>query len=112
MLNLVLQIGDRDGLTRLNPDWNSAGYDGNMPPVFEWSKEHFKLRTFQSMESPVPFNRESWRGRIRACRGIGASLTEGEIQRFDGKLEQLLKQVAKDDFTVLHQMTIHIFEQI
>ena len=34
-------------------------------------------------DEPIPFSRESWRGRIRACRGVGASPPEAEVLRFD-----------------------------
>ena len=28
----------------------------------------------------IPFTRESWNGRMKACRGIGASLTEKKFR--------------------------------
>ena len=94
---------------KYNPDWKGANVKGGIPPVLPWSKEHFDLRTFHIYNEPIEFTRESWRGRIRACRGIGASLSNEEVERFDGELDQLLKQIASDSFSILHQMSIHVY---
>jgi SAM-dependent methyltransferase len=74
---------------RYNPGWTGAGYKGNIPPVFPWAKEYFDLRTFHVMHAPLSFTRETWRGRIRACRGIGASLGAEEAGRRDRRLDRL-----------------------
>jgi SAM-dependent methyltransferase len=92
-----------------NPGWTGAGYKGTIPPVFPWAKEDFELRTFHVMTAPVPFTRETWRGRIRACRGIGASLAAEEVERFDAEHSGLLATIAPEEFTVLHQMSIHVY---
>jgi cyclopropane fatty-acyl-phospholipid synthase-like methyltransferase len=92
-----------------NPDWKSAGYTGNMPPVFAWAREHFDLRTFHVMEAPLEFTRQAWRGRIRACRGIGASLSPEAVAQFDAAHRALLDAIASETFTVLHHMTIHVY---
>jgi nicotinamide-nucleotide amidase len=34
----------------------------------------------------IPFTRESWNGRMKACRGVGASLTEKEISDWENAL--------------------------
>jgi SAM-dependent methyltransferase len=92
-----------------NPDWGGADYDGVIPPVASWAREHFNLRTFHVMEAPLEFTREAWQGRIRACRGIGASLPAEAVDKFDAEHRTLLEAIAPDTFTVLHQMTIHAY---
>jgi SAM-dependent methyltransferase len=94
---------------KYNPDWNGAGYSGKMPPVFPWAQDHFDLQTFNVTEVPLEFTREAWQGRIRACRGIGASLSTAEVERFDADHRALLESIAPTTFTVLHHMTIHIY---
>ena len=94
---------------KYNPDWKGANYKGTLAPILPWSKEHFDLKSFHLSEEPIAFTRESWRGRIRACRGIGASLSNDLIEQFDAEHMQLLQQIAPDTFSVLHQMSIHIF---
>lgn len=64
-------------------------------PYFEpVSHEEFRLR--------VPFTRESWNGRMKACRGVGASLTEREIAAWEEEHKKLLADIAPERFTVLH----------
>ncbi len=38
----------------------------------------------------VPFTHEAWRGRMRTCNGVGASLPEAGIAAFDADLARLL----------------------
>ena len=92
-----------------NPDWSGADYGGTMAPVAPWARDHFDLRTFHAMEAPIEFTREAWRGRFRACRGVGASLSPEEVARFDAEHGALLEAIAPETFTVLHQMTIHAY---
>lgn len=56
----------------------------------------------------VPFTRESWNGRIKACRGIGASLTEEQVQRFEAEHLALLERSAPQTFEILHYAAITV----
>lgn len=92
-----------------NPDWKHAGYKGTMPSTFSWAQDHFDLCTFHIMQEPIEFTREAWCGRIRACRGIGASLSTEDVERFDAEHRRLLEAIVPNTFSVLHQMTIHVY---
>ena len=46
----------------------------------EWSTQDFRLVTYHAYEEGIPFTRESWRGRIRASRAIGATLRAEEVE--------------------------------
>ena len=39
---------------------------------------------------------------MKACRGIGASLTEAQISAWEKEHTKLLMQIAPDEFDVLH----------
>lgn len=60
--------------------------------------EEFTLR--------IPFTRENWNGRMKACRGIGASLTEKEISRWEQEHMTLLGRIAPNEFDILHYAAI------
>ncbi|MGH8655609.1 MAG: hypothetical protein ACREYE_27070 [Gammaproteobacteria bacterium] len=77
--------------------------------MFAWARNYFDLRTFHVVQAPLEFTREDWCGRIRACRGVGASLSTAEVDRFDAEHDRLLEAIAPDTFTVLHHMTLHVF---
>ncbi len=43
---------------------------------------------------------------MKACRGIGASLTEKEISMWEQEHKTLLRQIAPDEFDILHYAAI------
>lgn len=93
---------------RFNPQWSAADWPGEVPPVPRWA-EGLRLVGFFVYDAAIPFTRETWRGRIRACRGIGASLGPEEVAAFDAAHDALLRRVAPDSFTVLHRIDARIF---
>jgi SAM-dependent methyltransferase len=97
---------------KFNPLWTGADYDGETPQQLLESLTAFRLTKFQTYESALPFSRESWRGRIRACRGIGASLPTDQALAFDREHAVLLEKIAPPEFTILHQAVLHILENI
>ena len=94
---------------RYNPGWSGANYSGFLPQMFPWAKGVFDLKSFHVSEFAVPFTRDSWRGRMRACRGVGAALSQDEIERFDAEHAQLLAGIVGDEFTILHQMAVYAY---
>ena len=54
----------------------------------------------------VKFTRESWNGRMKACRGVGASLTSEEIQSWEKEHLELLEKIAPEEFEILHYAAI------
>ena len=78
--------------------------------VPEWSRNWLRLKTFHDFQANLPFSRESWRGRIRACRWIGATLSRELTEAFDREHEALLGRIAPNRFTIPHRITIRIFE--
>lgn len=54
-----------------------------------------------SIRIEAAFTRGRWHGRMKACRGIGASLTEGEIPKWEEEYRKLLENIAPDVFSVL-----------
>jgi ubiquinone/menaquinone biosynthesis C-methylase UbiE len=94
---------------KYNPDWTGGGYKGDIRPVMKSLADDFDLRTFHVMNEPIRFTRESWRGRIRACRGIGASLSSEEVAQFDEEHRKLLERIASQKFTIFHQLAVHVY---
>lgn len=68
--------GDSERLVlKYNPEWTGSGY--TRQPVFipEISYDYFDIEYTEDYDLMVPFTRESWNGRMKACRGVGASMT-------------------------------------
>ncbi len=94
---------------KFNPQWGGKDWDGVVPPVYYGLDKHFPLAAMFWYDEPIAFTRERWRGRMRACRGTGATLTPEQLEQFDREHDALLKSVASDEFTVLHRLDAHIF---
>lgn len=87
---------------KYNPDWSGAGETLHPIGIPDCYNDNFELVYREEFPLEVPFTRESWNGRIKACRGIGASLTEEEICKWEEEHKKLLAQIAPDEFTILH----------
>jgi len=97
---------------RHNPKWTGADWSGEIPFIPKWSAGYFKVTGMFAFDQAIPFTRESWRGRIRACRGVGATLTPEQIEAFDGEHDDLLRRIAPEVFTVLHRIDAHLFQPV
>lgn len=97
-------------ILKFNPQWTAADYRGEIPAFPTWAEEHFRLKAMFYYDELIPFTAEAWRGRIRACRGIGAALSQEEVKAFDQEHAELLRQLGKEKFSVLHRIDAHIFE--
>lgn len=72
----------------------------------EWSKEIFEVENAITYDLNVTFSRESWHGRMKACRGIGASsLNLEEITKWEKEHTDYLAAVP-EKFDIIHYATI------
>lgn len=87
---------------KYNPQWSGAG--STMNPIFipECYSEKFDIVYHEEFYVEVPFTRESWNGRMKSCRGIGASLSTEEISKWESEHLKLLNETAPKKFKVLH----------
>ncbi len=98
-------------ILKYNPQWTAADWSGVIPPIPQWAVEaKLTLKGMFYYDEPIPFTREAWRGRIRACRAIGATLSPSEVKAFDHEHEALLESLAGPTFTISHRLDAHIFE--
>ena len=95
-------------ILRFNPSWKSAGFDGTVAPMPKWVPNDVVVETFFWFDVDVPFDRISWRGRIRASRGVGASLSPTEVEAFDQEHRALLDAIAPQTFTIKHRVDAHV----
>lgn len=93
-------------ILKYNPMWTGCKevrHAISMPEVY---KEYFTLENQEVYDVSVPFNRESWNGRMKSCRGIEASLSEAEVEQFDQEHRKLLEEIAPEEFKILHYAAI------
>jgi SAM-dependent methyltransferase len=76
----------------------------------DWAIGQFRLKTYHTYYVTIPFTKESWRGRIRASRNVGAVLSREKTEEFDQELRKLLDDIGQDHFDIRHRITFYIFE--
>lgn len=91
---------------KYNPEWTGGGMKRYELKTPDWSREWFTVDHAITYDIPVVFTRESWHGRIRACRGIGASsLSEAEIAAWEKEHLAYLAQLP-ESFSIPHYVTM------
>lgn len=91
-----------DPVLRYSSDWSGAGETMHPIEIPACYKEKFELVHHEEWKLKVHFTRESWNGRMKTCRGIGASLTPEEIENCEREHLRKLRENAPEEFDVLH----------
>lgn len=91
---------------KYNPKWSGAGETMRPVVIPDCYREKFELVYHEEYPLKVHFTRENWNGRMKACRGIGASLTEQEILAWEQEHMTLLNETAPAEFDILHYAAI------
>ena len=95
-------------ILQYNPSWKMGGGNGFYP---QWllhlgGAGFTNLETF-TFDIDVPYSHEAWRGRIRASAGVGASLNDEDVERFDADLTRILaEQFPADPLAVPHRVFV------
>ena len=101
-----IAAGTEELILKHNPSWSANGmkrFTLDFPPQ---AHSLFTVEDSFHYDLPVTFTRASWHGRIKACRGIGASsLTAEEIAAFEQEHLAFLETVP-ETFSIPHFATI------
>ena len=87
---------------KYHPTWSGAGERMHPIELPDCYRAAFEVAYHEEYLQKIPFTRESWHGRMKTCRGIGASLSEAEIASWEREHKKLLAQIAPAAFEVLH----------
>ncbi len=89
-------------ILKYNPYWTGGNLKRgplNLPKLLD---QYFEIENDILYDIDIPFTRESWNGRIKACRGVGAStLTLEEIAAFEKEHMKYLSGVD-ESFVIPH----------
>ena len=95
---------------RYNPEWTGKGSVKKPIHIPSEILKHFTLTDREEYDLAVPFTRETWNGRMKTCRGIGASLAPEKIAEWEKEHRALLEKIAPESFTVAHYAAIAVLE--
>lgn len=87
---------------KYNPDWSGKGSVVQPIDVADEYMQNFDLVYSTQYRLKVHFTREGWNGRMKSCRGIGASLTKEKTALWEKEHMELLNKIAPAEFDVLH----------
>jgi SAM-dependent methyltransferase len=95
---------------KYSPDWTGAGATRKPIDIPEVMYDYFELEEHDEYDLKVPFTRDSWHGRMIACRGVGASLSPEELAKWDAEHRKFMETVP-DSFDVLHYAAIAVLKR-
>lgn len=98
----VIARKSEDIVLKYSPLWSGAGeyiHPINIPECYLLK---FKVVFKEEYPLKVHFTRETWNGRVKACRAIGASLNKEELINWEKEHKEMLKKTAPEEFDVLH----------
>ncbi len=96
---------------KYSPNWSGAGETRHPIEIPDVAYQYFQMEDHEEYDLMVPFTKESWHGRMKACRGVGASLSEEELARWDAEHRALLEEIAPEKFNVLHYAALAVLKK-
>ena len=87
---------------RYSPAWSGARETVHPIKIPDCYQQKFNLVHHEEYRLNVHFTRETWHGRMKACRGIGASLAPAELQAWEREHRAMLAETAPEEFDVKH----------
>ena len=107
--------GASEGLVlRYSPDWSGAGERVHPIDIPEVAYDYFALEHHEEYRLDVPFTRESWHGRMKACRGVGASLSDEQLADWEREHWKMLGEKLKgrnEIFEVKHYAALAVLKK-
>lgn len=96
---------------KYSPDWTGAKETRKPISVPGVVYDYFSLEEHEEYDVRIPFTRETWHGRMLACRGVEASLSASEFSRWDAEHRELLERIAPEHFEVLHYAALAVLRK-
>lgn len=91
---------------KYNPEWSGAGDTVSPISIPDCYNKNFELIYHEEYPLNVHFTRESWNGRMKSCRGVGASLSQEDVHKWEFEHKKLLLETTPDEFDVLHYAAV------
>lgn len=89
---------------KYNPKWSGAGQGRHPVLVSDAVRKLFDVVYSVEYDMDVCFTRETWNGRLKATRGVGASLSSKEVAAWEKDHMELLEKIAPEEFSIRHQV--------
>lgn len=94
-----------------SPNWSGAGERMHPISIPQEAYDYFELEDHEEYNLNVTFTKETWHGRMKACRGVGASLSNEELERWEKEHKQMLMEKAPEKFEVRHYAALAVLKK-
>ena len=94
---------------KYNPEWGGCGFEKFRYQYPEWADNRFNIDTIHSYDVTLNFTKEQWLGRVKSCRGVGASLSPQKLKEFEEEYKSILDKYSNDILKLKHQIHIEIY---
>ena len=93
---------------KYNPYWTGGGFEKFRYSFPAWAESRFDMETVHSYNAVLEFSKENWLGRIKSCRGVGASLTDEKLAAFESEYRSMLEKYD-EPLQLTHQIHIEVY---
>ena len=87
---------------KYSPNWSGAGETFHPIQIPDCYKSAFDMIYHEEYYLNVHFSRDTWNGRMKACRGVGASLSKEELEAWESEHLKMLLEIAPEEFDIKH----------
>lgn len=95
---------------KYNPQWSGAGETMHPIGIPDCASRYFDVIHSEEYKIDVPFTQESWHGRMKACRGVGASLSDDDIKSWEKEHKEFLLKNTNQSFNIKHYVAMKILQ--
>ncbi|HCA05446.1 MAG TPA: class I SAM-dependent methyltransferase [Ruminococcaceae bacterium] len=96
---------------KYNPNWSGGGFKEFNYSFPHWAQGRFTLESVQSYKEELCFTKDAWIGRIRTCRGVGASLSPAQIRAFETEYTAALAKYP-EPLRLKHEIHIELYKRV
>jgi len=92
-------------ILKYNPNWTGCGDTVHPVWVPDEYLQFFNIEKQEEFRVDIPFTRDSWHGRMRACRGTAASMSQEELALWEEEHLNMLSE-CPDEFQIKHYISV------
>lgn len=92
-------------ILKYNPQWTGCGDTVHPVWVPEEYLDYFVKEKQEEFRVDIPFTRDSWNGRMRACRGTSASMDSDTLAAWENEHIKMLEEYP-ENFDIKHYVSV------
>ena len=95
---------------KYSPKWSGAGEKLRPIQIPDCYERKFDRIYHEEYCLNVHFTRDTWNGRMKACRSVGAPLSEEELREWETEHLKMLSETAPEEFDIKHYAALTVLQ--